>query len=110
MKPGDEIWITKDERLILVREMDDQHLLNTHRLVSKNGRSAKDLIGFGFGPFAPRGEIASEDYDKACDRAFETLIACKFWEGVFRIELNKRNLRPLELPQETSYMERCREG
>ena len=45
MKPGDEIWITKDERLILVREMDDQHLLNTHRLVSKNGRSAKDLIG-----------------------------------------------------------------
>lgn len=89
------IWKTRDGKKIPISKMSDRHLLYTHRMLRNQLVDCKDMISFGDSAFAPRGEIASADFDQALDENFERMDALHSIIGTFTKELRRRGLAAL---------------
>lgn len=95
-KNKEPVWTTKDGREIPVKDMEDRHLLNAHRMVCNQAARCKETLDFGLSIFAPSPDtMAADDCDRIMDEAMDLLFVAKAWTGIFEEEIAHRGLTPL---------------
>jgi len=81
-----KLWTTRDGTRVKVKDMEDRHLLNTHRMLRRSNTSA-----WFFGLL----HAGSEDADKLDSYVEEVVEDNDAWIGVFEKEIDKRGLTEL---------------
>lgn len=107
-----DVWVTKDGREVFVGDMDDNHLLNTHRMLCNSRVDCREMRDFGCSAFAPRGEMASLDFDRMLDEMDERQSALINWISTLKEEIKMRGLeaktprefRPMPVPESVEHV------
>jgi hypothetical protein len=69
----DATWTTKDGTVILIRDMEDRHLLNTLALLQRCAEAERVRVSMAYLCFAgPQGEMAQIAFERECDRVDES--------------------------------------
>lgn len=90
-----KIWKTRDGKRILLSDMQDEHLLNAHRLTKEKYLQTLENISFCFSPFAPSEDtIAHDDMEQALDDDYNRLFRLHSIGQVLRFEIDRRGLTP----------------
>ncbi len=90
-----QIWQTRDGKKIPLIDMDDEHLLNAHRLTKEKYLQILEDILFCFSPFAPSEDtIAHEHMEQALDDDYTILFAFHSAGNALRKEIDRRGLIP----------------
>ena len=91
-----EIWTTNDGRKLLIEEMNDRHILNTHRMLRDKLIDVENLQHFSC-VFAPSEDsMAYDDFEEALDESYKRGSALYTRINVFSDEIKRRGLEPLE--------------
>ena len=68
----DGYWVTKENKVIHVKDIEDGHLLNIHRWLYRHYRKVQlDNSAFYAATPGPRGEMAQYYFEQECDRIWD---------------------------------------
>lgn len=95
-KDKEHIWTTKNGKKIPVKNMDDKHLLNTHRFVNDRLIEVENFQHNAY-IFAPGEDtIAYGDFEDALEDSYEIHGDISVLVNMFAREIERRGLEPLE--------------
>jgi len=89
-------WRTKDGTVIRVKDMDDDHLRNTIRMLQKNALAKRELhtLSYLVGPY-PQGEMAQVAFDSEFDQLLDSSWM-EFVPEVYNLMLEEARVRGIE--------------
>ncbi len=86
-------WRTKDGRVLDIKDMGDEHLLNAHRMLRRKVVEYKEIEKMYLHPiFGPQGEMAQECLEQGMEEKFEVYIQMLGAVGTMDKEIKKRDL------------------
>lgn len=91
-KKKEFVWTTRDGKKLKLHGIEDSHLLNIYKFLSKQINELKDLQNFSYSPFAPIGEIASEELEKAVEESYQLEMRSFNTREIIVKEIEKRRL------------------
>lgn len=90
-----KVWKTRDGKRIPLPDMQDEHLLNAHRLTKEKYLETLEDISFCFSPFAPGEDtIAHEHMEQALEDDYNRLSRLHYIGKILRQEIYRRGLTP----------------
>lgn len=93
-----KVWKTRDGKRIPLTDMEDEHLLNAHRLTKEKYLKTLENISFCFSPYAPgEDSIAYQDMESALDDDYVMLSRLHFIGETLRQEIDLRCLQPKKM-------------
>lgn len=90
-----EVWLTKDKRLIYVKDMTDEHLLNSQRLIKERIIDTQSNLNAAIqmsGMF--QGEMALDCIERDINFLDDISSDLEYQNSVLMEEINKRKLTP----------------
>lgn len=83
-------WITKDKRKIAVKDMTNQHIINTLKMLDRNKFIAASTLEFYMSTSGPSGDMAQLAFEQELDEVLDRIPTR--WIDIFNKELKIRGL------------------